>query len=167
MELSSVLGRLMPSSAAEDARRFLHSWLDQSEWSTDDLRLWLGGENVPFRVFAEPYLWLLRGLPQGDRFEAEQAFAERVRTFLEESPDQDAEKSPRMVFNLLKLCAGLPCREQLGAALFAVYERQLQQRLLDRTYLEIPLSNCLRAALVPNQIDRNLRGERLPCGFCE
>jgi hypothetical protein len=149
----------MIPSATEQARRFVGDWLISPEWSTAELRKWLVGDDFPLPDSDEPFLWMLRGLPEGHRYAAETTLAERVAVLLNERPDQDAGREPRLLFNLLHLCAGLAYREVLGEPLNAMFERHRKDRSLDREYHEIPLSHGLRAALVSNQVDSSLRPE--------
>ena len=118
---------------------------------------------------------MLRGLPEGNCYEARRVFAERMAALLNEEPDcfgTEPERE-RLLYNLLNLCAAIADqREILGPPLYKMYNRQKFEGTLEGCiYQDIRISECLRAAVTPNQINRNLRqdwismltGDRVTC----
>jgi hypothetical protein len=149
-------------NAVEQAQFFLQDWLARADWRTNDLECWLVDQHFPLPDTDEPFVWLLRGLPDGNRDSDRALLAKRVAALLWQKPDLTAkgDTRPRLLYNLFSLCAGLAYhREEIGPPLFKIYERQRDELVLRESYQDILLSNCLRAALSLNQTDRKLRPE--------
>lgn len=152
-------------------RDLLNEWLQTPGADPGLLVRWLQGYDLPpVGSDDEPYLWLLRGLPLArGRREAERELARRLARLLDGRPDEAGlgEASEKALFNLLKLCAGLSCADELADPLYAMYER----RRLTGQWRGIDLRDALLGALVTNQTDARLepvwqamlRGE--PDGF--
>jgi hypothetical protein len=153
----------MSEGAEEGRMRWGHvgfrEWLTSSTWSVDELAAWLEGyESLPLGHDDEPYLWFLRGLPVADeRFNAETVLADRVAVILGQQPDISwpGRRPERALYNLLLLCAGLSCPDQLAEPLFALFQR----RALHGDWLGGDLRAALRAALIENQLDSRLQDE--------
>lgn len=110
----------------------------------------------------EPYVWILHSLPNSanDRHE----LANRIARFLEQSqahaiPNQEYNDS--FFYNLLHICAGLGCREELGkqlSDLFSFFTAHNDKReVFFSTRKPYNLNNAFREALITNQIDSSLR----------
>jgi hypothetical protein len=122
----------------------------------DELIDWLQGyELPPVGHEDEPFMWILRGLPEADeRYWAESQLAIRVAQFLVEKPDQErpGDHPDQVLYNLLMLCAGLSCPDQLADLLYQLFER----RQLSGQWRGVDLRDALTAALISNQIDNRL-----------
>jgi hypothetical protein len=103
----------------------------------------------------EPYLWLLRGLPEADeRYAAEKKFASRLAVFLREKPDvkRPGKRPDQVLYNLLMLCAGLSCADELADPLYEVFERGQ----LKGTWRGVDVRSALKPGLFSNQRDSRL-----------
>lgn len=146
----------------QQARSFVASWLGLDVDSGHDLRDWLVDRNFPMPDNEEPFIWLIRGLPDGDCYKARRVFAQRVAKLLFQKPDvsENGPDRPRLLYNLLSLCAAITeQREFLGRPLYEMYDRHKKKRTLEGAYKDLPLAGLLRAALTLNQLDRKLRPE--------
>ncbi|MFM9959866.1 MAG: hypothetical protein ACKV2Q_01420 [Planctomycetaceae bacterium] len=134
------------------------NWLDQADWQPRQLLDWLQGYDLPpVGHEDEPFLWLLRGLPQGaERYRTETRFAERVARVLSENPDVNppGNRPSQLLVNLYLLCAGLSCPDQLAEPLLTIFERQRQGQA---EWFDEEVRNALRAALAENQLDSRLQ----------
>jgi len=104
----------------------------------------------------EPYLWLLRSLPEADeRYDAEKEFAKRVAVLLLDGPDvkRPGKRPDQVLYNLFMLSAGLSCPDELAIPLHEVYER----RSLRGKRLGVDVRTALKAALIVNQRDSRLQ----------
>jgi len=131
-------------------------WLAKKDWDTSQLIDWLQGYDLPlFGDSDEPYLWLLRGVPEADeRYPAETEFASRVAALIDERPDVErrGKRPDQLLFNLFMLSAGLNCADQLADPLVSVFERaQLKGK-----WRGIDLRTALKTALIANQKDSRL-----------
>lgn len=132
-------------------------WLNQSSPNTQLLTEWLQGYHLPSsRYEVASYDWLLRGVALIDEVpEAEALFAARVADLLDEAPEAESLDGQRheILHNLLRLCAALRRRPQLGPALLRMYER-----LMDNRPITFPseLRFALTNALIFNQHDKAL-----------
>ena len=137
-------------------RDLLGSWLQDKAWESKVLVRWLQGYDLPpVGTADEPYLWLLRGLPLGrNRRPAESELARRIAKILAGHPDEGGagDRPEQVLFNLLKLCAGLSCPDELADLLYAMYQRGK----LAGEWLGQDLRDALIGALVTNQIDARL-----------
>lgn len=138
-------------------RRLVIPWLERQDWRPEDLADWLQGYGLPpVGSSEEPYVWLLRGLPEGaERYPLEAEFARRAAKLLEGEPDRvPAGRRPqRLLQNLLMLCAGLSCRDELAEPLYAIFQRAA----LGGQWQGQDLRRALLAALVMNQRDNRLQ----------
>lgn len=104
----------------------------------------------------EPYLWILRGLPETEAGRTVKAqLLQRVAALLEKKPDarRFGDQPEKLRYNLFLLCAGLHSPDQLADPLWKIFERgRLKGRFLDLD-LRVPL----RSALIMNQRDARLR----------
>src|SRR5207253_9557411 len=89
------------------------NWLMKEDWNMSQLMDWLQGYGLPFAGDAdEPYLWLLRGIPEAsERHVTEVQFAGRVAALIRECPDVErpGKRPDQILYNLFMLCAGLSC----------------------------------------------------------
>jgi hypothetical protein len=151
------------SEPLEEMRKSLQDWLSSADWKPTRLIRWLEGFDLPaFGHMEEPYIWLLRGLPPGgDRFRAETALALRAAALLDAEPDRSpvGERPERVLYNLLMLCTGLSCPDQLAEPLWRMYLRVRERRegnRLERNWRGFSLRGALRSALVENQLDNRM-----------
>jgi hypothetical protein len=139
----------------ESMSGILIPWLDFTEGNLTQLTRWLQGYDLPAMGSDEPYILLLYGLPVGeDRYVREIQLAERVAHLLNTEPDvnQLGKRPQQLLYNLLFLCAGLSCPDQLAEPLYRMYKR----RRLHGQWLNGSLHNALLSALIGNQIDNRL-----------
>ena len=134
----------------------LGAWLRQENWQPQQLIDWLEGHKLPRVGYDdEPYVWILRGLPLGDdRYWADTRLARRVAVVLKGEPDvkKPGKRPEQVLFNLLMLCAGLNCPDELNKPLKEV----LKRRILKGEWLKVDLRYALQVALTWNQLDRTL-----------
>src|SRR5436309_11005637 len=86
-----------------------------------------------------PYTTLFRSIPEADeRYPAKKEFARRVAALLNEQPDvKPTGKRPEQVlYNLLMLCAGLSCSNELARSEEHTSELQSRENLVCRLLLE-------------------------------
>jgi hypothetical protein len=142
----------------ESISRALSGWLDGAHGDTHQLKRWLQGYDPPaFGGDDEPYVWLLHALPVGGDYHLREVqLAERAARLLDEQPDvtRPGGMPERLLYNLLFLCSGLHCPNQLAEPLHAMYER----RALEGHWLGVELYDALLSALIPNQADNRLCG---------
>jgi hypothetical protein len=140
-------------------RKVLGAWLARSEWEPQQLLDWLQGYGLPpVGHDEEPYVWLLRGLPPADeKYNSETALARRVATILEDKPDlkRPGRRPDQVLYNLLMLCAGLSCPDELAQPLQSILRRET----LEGEWLGVNLRYALQSALILNQIDARLLPE--------
>jgi hypothetical protein len=138
-------------------RKVLCAWLGQSAWSPNQILRWLEGYDLPpVGHEDEPHLWLLRGLPLAeDRSRAETILAARIAGVLDKQPDvqRPGTRPDQILYNLLMLCAGLSCPDQLAEPLYAMFKR----KQLKGEWVGIDHRSSLRAALTENQVDNRLQ----------
>lgn len=136
------------------------AWLseDQGPDANEQLLAWLQGYDFPpLGHDEEPYHWILRALVSVEnRHAVEYELARRSASILRAQPDvrRPGKRPEQVLENLLYLCAGLACPEVLFPELLAMYER----RSLVGEWSSGDLRSALRAALIPNQVDRCLEG---------
>lgn len=134
----------------------IREWLASENWNTARLVDWFQGYDLPPAGHDdEPYLWLLRGIPDDDeRYAAEKKFASRVATLLQQEPDvkRPGKRADQVLYDLLMLCAGLSCPDELADPLFEVFER----RQLQGTWRGVDLRSALKSALILNQKNARL-----------
>jgi hypothetical protein len=137
-------------------RKIVSTWLASSNSNTQQLINWLQGYDLPAEgQDEEPYLPLLRGIPEADgRYATERAFAHRVAILLSEKPDvnRPGKRPDQLLYNLFMLCAGLSCPEDLFDPLCEVLER----RQVAVNWRGIDVRTALKAALILNQGDERL-----------
>src|SRR2546425_483054 len=108
-------------------RTLVTKWLTKTNWQPGELIDWLQGYDMPpVGHDEEPYVWLLRGLPEADeRHEAEKEFAKRVAVLLLDEPDvkRPGKRADQVLYNLFMLGAGLSCPDELAVPLYEIYER--------------------------------------------
>jgi len=152
-------GPLYPDNPTGWMRHVLHEWLQQPEAQLGLLTQWLQGHGLPpVGDEEEPYVWLLRGLPLGaERHQVETALARCAASLLDQKPDVQPVGDPpeRLIYNLLKLCAGLRRRDLLAGSLSAVFKR----RELAGKWMGLDLRYALRGALAMNQGNNRLEGD--------
>lgn len=138
--------------------KLVGDWLPREDWRPE-LLAWLEGARLPpVGHDDEPYLWVLRGLPEGDRrAAAERTLGERVAALLREQPDvrRSGRWPEQALYNLLMLAAGLAFPEILAEPLHAMFER----RAVEGAWLGLGLRHSLREALAANQLDARLLSE--------
>jgi hypothetical protein len=139
-------------------RDMLSAWLAREDWKPEQLLDWLQGYGLPpVGHDDDPFLWVLRGLPEADeRHPAETALANRVAKVLDEvKPDvtQPGDRPDELLYNLFMLCAGLSCPDQLADPLYEVFKR----RKLKGEWLGVDVRDALGAALTSNQLDSRLQ----------
>lgn len=143
--------------SVEWVRGQLLSWLREDTWEPHRIAGWLQGYDLPpIGHDDEPYLWLLRSIPVDERRSwAETELARRLASFLETQLDSVRAKRrwEQLVYNLLLLCAGLGCPDQLGECLYRVFQRGK----LVGSWLGVGLRDCLRMAIIQNQLDRRFQ----------
>ncbi|HEX7957629.1 MAG TPA: hypothetical protein VF508_11835 [Pyrinomonadaceae bacterium] len=139
-------------------RKRLEAWLRRGKRA--GLTDWLKGYELPAVGHGEePYVWLLRALSFSDDF-CRREMAGRVALLLErERPHEPrgGRYDHRLIYNLLYLCAGLRRREELGAALYRVYDFFAERggaAALGAAGGRYDLSGALRDALITNQTDQ-------------
>ncbi len=145
----------MNTRSRELMKEFLEGWLSSPIWTTADFMALLSGEGEfpPVGGEAEPYAYLLRGLPVGNRRPpAVEEFARRAAALLGERPDLDDGVDERALYNLFRLCLGLACPDRLAEPLFAMLGGN--ERL--GKYGRNDLRAALRAAMIHNQMDQRL-----------
>jgi len=134
-------------------RTIVQGWLASEDWTTTQLIDWFQGYNLPAVGHdEEPYLWLLRGVPEADeRHAAEKKFTGRAAMLLKEKPDvkRPGKRPDQALYNLFMLCAGLSCPDELADPLFRVFER----RQLKGKWRGIDIRSALKSALISNQKD--------------
>ncbi len=133
----------------------LLAWLSGSGPRSAQLERWLQGYDLPvLAAEEEPYVWLLRGLPQEDRYRWESRMAAEVAELVGQQPDVEprGRRPQRLLYNLLMLAAGLSSPDELGERLWQMYER----RSLAGDWLGSDLCDALRSALAENQLDDRL-----------
>jgi hypothetical protein len=137
-------------------REMLSEWIAREDWEPLQLIDWLQGYGMPaIGHDEEPYLWLIRGLPpENERYEVETKLSTRVRAILESKPDENrpGTRPDQVLYNLLMLCAGLSCPDQLADPLYAILERGV----LKGDWLGVDLRYALQVALILNQSDNRL-----------
>ncbi len=137
----------------------LEAWLTKKEWGTADLVGLLEGYEIPFStVNEEPYLAVLEALPEGgDRYSLEEELARRAAALLDKKPDEAPVGDPpeRLLYNLLSLCSGLACPDQLADPLLAMWKR----RSLKGEWQGTDLRYVLSVALASNQFDSRMAEE--------
>jgi hypothetical protein len=137
--LTSIETLLMEILRAPDRNARLSEWLQ-------------GNTPLPLNPLIEPYQWILRGIPAGNRrFPAITALAQTAAQLLKAPapPNMSAEQSGKFASNLLLLCAGLARAEILAAPLSEVIHTGVMKNM---TYV-IPPMLALRSALIANQAD--------------
>jgi hypothetical protein len=137
-------------------RSTVSSWLSSDDWNSTRLIDWFQGYDLPALGHEEePYLWLLRGIPEsGERRPTEKAMANRVAVLLREQPDvrRPGRRPDQVLYNLFMFCAGLSSAEELADPLFEVLERYR----LQGKWHGVDLRTSLKAALIANQLDARL-----------
>jgi hypothetical protein len=143
-----------------ELRSELCDWLTNSaDDETERLQDWLQGYYLSaFGYTDEPYLLLLRALPQIDEsYATETALARRAAHILAARPDvlRPGKRPEQLLYNLLMLCAGLGQPSELADPLYEVYER----RALRGDWRGLELRAALGPALIYNQKDNRLEAE--------
>jgi hypothetical protein len=138
-------------------RTVVDSWLAQADRSPDELVDLLEGAGLPpVGHDEEPYLWLLRVLPEDEpeRSAAAAKLAATAAVLLEGHPDiKPTTRQPEsLLYNLLLLCAGLHRPQELAEPLFDMWKR----KALAGRWQGLDLRAALSAALASNQIDERL-----------
>ncbi len=142
-------------------RKRLEAWLSE-EGARSTLSDWLRGYELPAVGHAEePYVWMLRALSFSDD-SARRELARRAALLLDDGRPHEGLRGrgdEDLLYNLLYLCAGLRCREELSEPLYRVYDFFARDGArafpADSRY---DLRGALRDALIPNQTDERLRG---------
>jgi len=141
-------------------QQMLSEWLAREAWDSGQLMEWLQGYGLPpVGHDEEPYVWLLRGLPLADeRHRAETTLATRIARVLEDRPDvkRPGRRPDQLLYNLLMLCAGLSCPDQLAEPLEGVLKRSVIKDGLKGEWLGVSLRYALQRALILNQVDGRL-----------
>ncbi len=142
--------------SVERMRTLVAGWLASEHWTTGQLIDWFQGYDLPaLDRGEEPYLWLLRGIPDAnERHSAEKKFATRVAALLREKPDvkRPGKRPDQVLYNLFMLCAALSCPDELFDPSVEVLERQA----MHGKWRGIDLRTALKAALISNQKDSRL-----------
>jgi hypothetical protein len=137
-------------------RRMVSTWLATENWNTQQLINWLQGYDLPAEgQDEEPYLALLRGIPDADeKYATERAYAQRVAMLLNEKPDvkRPGKRPNQILYNLFMLCAGLSSPDDLFDPLCAVLERGK----VAVNWRGVDVRTALKAALILNQGDERL-----------
>jgi hypothetical protein len=141
-------------------RKRLEAWLGRAG-TRAKLLDWLKGYELPAVGHTEePYVWMLRALSFSDDVRRRE-LARRVALLLDgERPHERLGESlydDDFLYNLLYLCAGLRCREELGAPLRRVYDFFAEGGALPAGG-RYDLRGALRDALITNQTDRHFEG---------
>jgi hypothetical protein len=157
MRQATARRRRRPDHPADWYRTRVGSWLAQADRSPDELLDLLEGAGLPpVGQDEEPYVWLLRALPEEEpeRNAAAARLAATAATLLQRRPDVElpARMPESVLYNLLLVCAGLHRPQELAEPLFAVWKRMA----LAGRWLGLDLRAALSAALASNQIDHRL-----------
>jgi hypothetical protein len=149
----------------------LDAWLKRKDWRLEELVEFLEGFGIPAtQDGGEPYLSLLEALPEdASRYTAETELARRAAALLDKVPDTNevGDPSERLLYNLLFLCAGLSCPDELAETLSAMWHR----KALTGEWQGLDLRYALTVALIANQLDSRMATEwkamreRRPCEF--
>lgn len=144
-----------PSPRVQAARELLSSWLSQDPPNTATLLQWLQGLDWPlFLEGEEPYLWLLRALPEGwANVEARAPLARQVAVLLDQQPDvhRPGRLPDRALYNLFQLATVLARPQELADSLERAYYRNA---LAGHDFEGLDLRIALRGAMIENQLDR-------------
>jgi hypothetical protein len=150
------MGELKQNESIERMRQIVCDWLASENWSTSKLVDWFQGYDLPALGHEEePYLWLLRGIPDdAERYQTEKKLATRAAVFLREQPDvkRPGQDPDQVLYNLLMFCAGLSSAHELADPLFEFLER----RRLEGKWRGVDLRTALKSALITNQRDARL-----------
>lgn len=138
-------------------RKRLEAWLRKTG-TRAKLLDWLKGYELPAVGHTEePYVWMLRALSFSEAFYRRE-LARRIALLIEKDRPHERlgdDYDDELLYNLLYLCAGLRCREELGEPLRGVYD--FFSRADGARALPIEgrydLRGALRDAIIPNQID--------------
>jgi hypothetical protein len=146
-QIQQVIGALA-EDPREDMRELLGDWASKPVPDTDRLVDWLEGYGLPPGVHAVPYIQILDGLV-GIEKKLKNEFVVRVAAFLKTEPDRirPGDRPDEVLFNLLRLCAGLGRGDLLEAPLRAML---LRERLSGK-FDGMDLRFALRDALINNQ----------------
>ena len=146
-----------------EIRQSLEYWLNKDQWTFQELRRWLKGSELPSLGYeSEPYVWILRSLPEAASYRHE--LANRIAKFLEQSPVHaipNQEYNDSFFYNLLHVSAGLGCRDLLGKQLSEIFyffaSHKDQQEDFFSPSKPYNLNNAFREALITNQVDSSFR----------
>jgi hypothetical protein len=151
------------SITISEIRQSLEYWLNKDQWTFQDLRRWVKGHELPSLGYeTEPYVWILRSLPDSANHRHE--LANRIASFLKQSqahPIPNQEFNDSFFYNLLHICAGLGCRQELGRPLRDLYSfftsHNNEREVFFSERRPYNLNNAFREALITNQIDASFR----------
>jgi hypothetical protein len=138
-------------------QQLIGDWLQQESWHSSDLLNWLQGFSLPpVGQDEEPYLWILRGLPLGDRrYKFEVELATRLATIIDDVEQVSffgRSGSEKLAYNILMLAAGVSSPEQLADPLVRLFELDIVRG----EWLGLDIRYCLQSALSENQLDDRL-----------
>ncbi len=146
--------QLSPGSPTKWMRNLIIPWLERGGWQPEQLIAWLQGYNLPpVGHDEEPHVWLMRGLPPDDE-DLRAEMARRVVRILSSRPDVElpGRRPDQVLYNLLMLCSSLGRPFELAEPLYQMFVRER----LSGKWLGVGLPECLRDALIENQIDDRL-----------
>jgi hypothetical protein len=157
MKLAAAESQIRPFDPVGQIRDTLSKYLAEEERSPEPLLHLLEGRGLPpVGDQEEPYIWLLRGLPERKSSHqiARRRLADTLAAILDREPDiQPLGRIPeRLLYNLLLLSSSLRCPRELAGSLLQIwYRSQLQGR-----WQGLDLRVALMDALTANQIDESL-----------
>lgn len=135
----------------------IREWLDDDAGSIWELVDWLRGYGLPLSSGNdEPYLWLMRGLEEIGMAKLKGGrFCERFGLMLDKMPEiaLECERPEEVLYNVFRLAVCLHCPSCLGKPLLKIYS----QGKIQGDWMRIDLRSVLRAALIENQINQDLR----------
>jgi hypothetical protein len=151
----------MNSPKVQRIKDALEAWLDDKNWSFDQLRRWLKGYELPAVGYdREPYFWIIMGVAQSQT--ARREMAKRISAFLNAEPYHSLFEGDNndLFYNLFHVSAAIGDKHILGEPLSRVFD----YLALDKNRLEAILNigpynlcNAFREALIANQTDTRYR----------
>jgi hypothetical protein len=151
--LITMVDILYDSSVSPALGKRLSEWLATPQNDdTQQLERWCSGYDLgAIGQEEEPYQWILGALPEGpSREERERGLSKRVADLLLKIPNPSvARRSQKVLYNLLKLSAGLSCGEELLPSL----ENLLKSRTVTGDWDGANLRAQLFTAVAANQVD--------------